>query len=75
MVDIMNEQKDYDVDIGKRGMWVECYERAGMKSSKNVLRNGVRVMNALENSEFFEKRYTRLTSKVRWFFLKEEYKQ
>lgn len=74
MVDILNEEGEYDVDIRRPWLWVECFERSGMKYSRNSVKNGARVMDALEKSPYFEKRYIRYANKVRWFILKEEYR-
>lgn len=74
MVDIMNENSEYEVDIGIPVLWTECFYRSEMKPSKNTLRNGYRVMDALDRSAKFNKKYIRYQRTVRVFELKQEYR-
>lgn len=74
MVKVMNDQRVYQVDVKTPSIWVEVFELANMKSSKNCPNNGVRVMNALEKSKKFTKSYVKYDKDVRMFTLKEEYR-
>lgn len=74
MIEVMNKHGEYVVDIGTPSLWVEVFENCNMKSSKNCLRNGARVMDALEKSDKFIKSYIFYQRKVRTFSLKEEYR-
>jgi len=74
MVKVMNDQRVYQVDVKTPSIWVEVFELANMKSSKNCTNNGVRVMNALEKSKKFTKSYIKYDKDVRMFALKEEYR-
>lgn len=74
MIKVMNQQRVYQVDIKTPSIWVEVFELANMKSSKNCTNNGVRVMNALEKSKKFTKSYVKYDKSIRMFTLKEEYR-
>lgn len=75
MIDTMNKYNEYVVDIGTPSLWVEVFELCNLKSDRNCLRNGVKIMNALEKSDKFIKSYTYYHRKVRVFELKEEFRQ
>lgn len=75
MRDVLNENGEEHVDIGRSWLWAECFERAGMISNKGSERLGYRVMDALDKSEMFEKSYINYNRKVRMFTLKEEYRR
>lgn len=74
MQDILNENNEYEVDIGRPWLWTECFERAKMSSSKGSKRLGYRVMDALEKSNMFDKSYIKYQKTVRVFTLKEEFR-
>lgn len=74
MVDILNEEDEIQVDIGRPWLWVECLERSKMDKSKGSKRLGSRVMDALDRSHMFERSYVKYGQSVRMFILKEEYR-
>lgn len=74
MVDILNEEGEEYIDVGRPWLWDECIKRSGMDTTAGSVRLGSRVMDAIEKSGMFEKSYIRYRTRARLFKLKEEYK-